>query len=66
MVRLGDHVIVRGEDEEAIVTAVHPDSQIEIEYLHASEAGARRKRYHAGALEVVKHDEGTRGGGRQS
>jgi len=27
------------EDEEAIVTAVHPDSQIEIEYLHASTAG---------------------------
>ena len=35
MIRLGDHVVVRGEDEEAIVTAVHPDSQVEIEYLHA-------------------------------
>ncbi len=37
MIRLGDHVIVKGEDEEAIVTAVHPDSQVEIEFLHASE-----------------------------
>jgi hypothetical protein len=60
MIRLGDHVIVRGEDEEAIVTAVHPDSQIEIEYLHASEAGQRRKRYHADALERVQSEEGKR------
>jgi hypothetical protein len=37
MIRLGDHVVVKGEDEEAIVTAVHPDSQIEIEFLEASE-----------------------------
>ena len=52
MIRLGDHVVVRGEDEEAIVTAVHPDSQIEIEFLHASE-GTRRKRYAVEALEKV-------------
>ena len=60
MIRLGDHVVVRGEDQEAIVTAVHPDSQIEIEYLHASEAGRRRKRYHADALDLVRHEEGER------
>ncbi len=53
MIRLGDHVFVRGEDEEAIVTAVHPDSQVEIEFLHASEGGPRRKRYAAEALERV-------------
>ena len=29
MIRLGDHVVVRGEDREAIVTAVHPDAQVE-------------------------------------
>jgi hypothetical protein len=54
MIHVGDHVVVRGEDEEAVVTAVHPDSQIEIEYLQASAAGARRKRYHVEALEVVR------------
>jgi hypothetical protein len=54
MIRVGEHVVVRGEDEEAVVTAVHPDSQIEIEYLQASAAGARRKRYHLDALEVVR------------
>jgi hypothetical protein len=53
MIRVGDHIVVRGEDEEAIVTAVHPDSQVEIEYLHASAAGRRRKRYSAEALEIV-------------
>jgi hypothetical protein len=53
LIRLGDHVVVRGEDEEAIVTAVHPDSQVEIEFLHASEGGARRRRYAAEALEKV-------------
>lgn len=62
MIRVGDHVVVRGEDEEAIVTAVHPDSQIEIEYLHASASGARRKRYATEALEVIK---GGRGEKRQ-
>lgn len=50
MIRLGDHVVVRGEDEEAIVTAVHPDAEIEIEFLHGSQAGHRRKRYAAEAL----------------
>ena len=54
MIRLGDHVVVRGEDEEAIVTAVHPDSEVEIEYLHGSEAGRRRKRYAAQALDRVE------------
>lgn len=53
LIRLGDHVVVRGEDEEAIVTAVHPDSQVEIEFLHASEGGPRRRRYAAEALEKV-------------
>jgi hypothetical protein len=54
MIRLGDHVVVRGEDEEAIVTAVHPDSQVEVEYLQASEGGQRRRRYAAEALEVIE------------
>jgi hypothetical protein len=53
MIRLGDHVVVRGEDEEAIVTAVHPDSQVEVEFLHSAEAGHKRRRYAAEALEVV-------------
>jgi hypothetical protein len=53
MIRVGEHVVVRGEDEEAVVTAVHPDSQVEIEYLQASAGGPRRKRYAAEALEVV-------------
>jgi hypothetical protein len=60
MIRVGDHVVVRGEDGEAIVTAVHPDSQVEIEYLHASASGARRKRYAAEALEVVDGGHGER------
>lgn len=53
MIHLGDHVVVKGEDEEAIVTAVHPDSQVEIEFLHASEGGSRRRRYAAEALEKI-------------
>jgi hypothetical protein len=53
VIRVGEHVVVRGEDEEAIVTAVHPDSQVEIEYLQAAAGGRRRKRYAAEALEVV-------------
>lgn len=55
-IRLGDHVVVRGEDEEAIVTAVHPDSQVEIEFLHASEEGSRRRRYAAEALEKISRN----------
>jgi hypothetical protein len=51
---------VRGEDEEAIVTAVHPDSQVEIEYLRASDGGPRRKRYAAEALEIVDAGRGER------
>jgi hypothetical protein len=58
MIRLGDHVVVRGEDEEAIVTAVHPDSQVEVEYLHAAEGGQRRRRYAAEALEVIERGRG--------
>ncbi len=46
-------MVVRGEDEEAIVTAVHPDSQIEVEFLHGAAAGHKRRRYAAEALEVV-------------
>jgi hypothetical protein len=53
VIRLGDHVVVKGEDEEAIVTAVHPDSQIEIEFLEASEGGPRRRRHAAEALEKI-------------
>ena len=53
MIRLGDHVVVTGEDEEAIVTAVHPDSQVEIEFIHASEGRPRRRRYAAEALEQI-------------
>jgi hypothetical protein len=51
-------VVVRGEDEEAIVTAVHPDAEIEIEFLHRSETGQRRRRYAAEALEVVESGHG--------
>jgi hypothetical protein len=58
MIRLGEHVVVRGEDEEAIVTAVHPDSQVEIEFLQASGGGPRRRRYAAEALEVVRGSHG--------
>jgi hypothetical protein len=58
MIRVGDHVVVRGEDEEAIVTAVHPDSQVEIEYLYASEGGPRRRRYSAETLEVIEAGHG--------
>jgi hypothetical protein len=57
MVRLGDHVVVRGEDQEAIVTAVHPDAQVEIRYLHVAPEGSHRKRYAAEALERVSEDE---------
>ena len=56
LIRLGDHVVVKGEDEEAVVTAVHPDSQIEVEFLHSSEGGPRRRRYSAEALEKVSKD----------
>ncbi len=57
MIRLGDHVIVRGEDEEAVVTAVHPDAQVEIQYLHGG-AGSHRRRYAAEALEIVEDRKG--------
>jgi hypothetical protein len=53
VIHLGDHVVVKGEDEEAIVTAVHPDSQIEIEFLHSSGGGPRRRRYAAESLEKI-------------
>ncbi len=53
MIRLGDHVVVRGEDQEAVVTAVHPDSQVEIEYLAGESGRPHRKRYAAEALEIV-------------
>jgi hypothetical protein len=56
VIRLGDHVFVKGEDEEAIVTAVHPDSQVEIEFLLASEEGRRRGRYAAEALEKISRN----------
>jgi len=53
MIRLGDPVSAKRDDEEAIVTAVHPDSQVEIEFLHASEGAPRRRRYAAEALEKI-------------
>lgn len=54
MIRVGDHVVVKDEDEEAVVTAVHPDSQVEVEFLKASEGGPRRRRYAVEALEKVR------------
>jgi hypothetical protein len=50
MIGLGDHVVVRGENEEAIVTAVHPNSELEVEFLH----GKKRKRYSVDALDLVE------------
>jgi hypothetical protein len=58
MIRVGDHVVVSGEDEEAIVTAVHPDSQVEVEFLKASDGGSQRRRYAAEALEIVGRGRG--------
>jgi hypothetical protein len=57
MFRLGDHVVVRGEDREAVVTAVHPDAQVEIQYLHGSTGHSLRRRYAAEALEIIAADE---------
>ncbi|HTU70355.1 MAG TPA: hypothetical protein VMF11_08520 [Candidatus Baltobacteraceae bacterium] len=54
MIHVGDHVIVKDQDEEAVVTAVHPDSQVEVEFLEASEGGPHRRRYAVEALEKVR------------
>jgi hypothetical protein len=56
MIHVGDHVVVKDEDEEAIVTAVHPDAQVEVEFLHGSEGGPRRRRYALEALEKVTRE----------
>jgi hypothetical protein len=53
MLKVGDHVIVKDEDEVAVVTAIHPDAQVEVEFLKASEGGPRRRRYAIEALEKV-------------
>jgi hypothetical protein len=53
MIRVGDHVVVKDEDEEAIVTAVHPDAEVEVEFLKAAEGGPRRRRYAIEALEKI-------------
>jgi hypothetical protein len=53
MLHVGDHVRVIDEDAVAIVTAVHPDAQVEVEFLKASEGGHRRARYTLEALEKV-------------
>jgi hypothetical protein len=53
VLHVGDHVVVIDEDEEAIVTAVHPDAQVEVEFLKSSEGGPRRRRYAIEALEKV-------------
>jgi hypothetical protein len=52
MIHVGDHVVVKDEDEVAVVTAVHPDAQVEVEFLQASEGGPRR-RHAIEALEKV-------------
>jgi len=54
MLRVGDHVRVIDEDEEARVTAVHPDAQVEVEFLKAGEGGPRRRRYAMEALEKIQ------------
>lgn len=54
IIHVGDHVVVRGDNEEAIVTAVHPNWEVEIKFLHAADAGERRKRYAAEALDIVE------------
>ncbi|HTW85453.1 MAG TPA: hypothetical protein VMD91_15395 [Candidatus Sulfotelmatobacter sp.] len=53
VLRLGDHVRVIDEDAEARVTAVHPDAQVEVEFLHTGGSGPRRHRYAREALEYV-------------
>ncbi|MGD0966993.1 MAG: hypothetical protein ABR949_01800 [Candidatus Aquilonibacter sp.] len=53
MIHVGDHVRVIDEDAVAVVTAVHPDAQVEVEFLKASEGGPRRRRYTVEALEKV-------------
>jgi len=53
MIRVGDHVVVKDEDEEAVVTAIHPDAEVEVEFLKASEGGPRRRRYALEALEKI-------------
>jgi hypothetical protein len=53
-IRLGDHVTVRNEDKEGIVTAVHPNSTVEVEFLHASSGGERRRHYALEAIELVE------------
>jgi hypothetical protein len=53
MIHVGDHVRVIDEDAVAVVTAVHPDAQVEVEFLKASEGGPRRRRYAVEALEKV-------------
>jgi hypothetical protein len=55
MLHVGDHVRVIDEDAVAVVTAVHPDAQVEVEFLKASEGGSRRRRYAIEALEKVSH-----------
>ena len=53
MLRVGDHVVVKDQDREAIVTAVRPDAEVEVEFLEASDSGPRRRRYAVEALEKV-------------
>jgi hypothetical protein len=53
MIHVGDHVVVKDEDQEAVVTAIHPDAEVEVEFLKAGEGGPRRKRYSIEALEKI-------------
>jgi hypothetical protein len=53
-VHVGDHVTVRNEDNEGIVTAVHPNSTVEVEFLHASSGGERKRHYALEAIELVE------------
>jgi len=56
MIHVGDHVVVKDEDELAVVTAVHPDAQVEVKFLKASKGGPRRRRYAIEALEKVSRN----------
>jgi hypothetical protein len=50
---LGDRVRVVDQDAEARITAVHPDAQFEVEFLHSGGDKPRGHRYTREALELV-------------
>ena len=55
---LGDRVRVVDQDAEARITAVHPDAQFEVEFLHGGGDTPRRHRYTRVALELVARAHG--------